>query len=150
MASDEDWQRAERALRRAVQVVAAHGAASERGRLGFARVPLGRMMNRTDYWTAFSIARETGLTIDEVVQQVMRKPERSGPSVDEYVELYGHLVRACRPGQREPVIAKLLGWSWKRIVRTWPGRAFFSLQDDYLGVISRVRGAAGDLIARCG
>lgn len=121
----------------------------------------GPRMARASYNAAFvldlpvfrSLAKELGEAWTELVRNAEYAATPLGVRLerrhmeDAAEEIVAVVDKLPKP-QREVVIRKAAGMSWKRIVRDLPNRAFFSMEDDYSAALGRIWVEAGDAVRR--
>jgi len=114
------------------------------GKLGFAQLDYGRLFVR-DRWTLFAIARELGCTIEELIEPPVPASESRvvwGDLVEASDVVMG-AARSLREPIRQVTLLRAAGLGWRKIQRALPGRASFSLAEDYVLGIERVAILAG-------
>jgi hypothetical protein len=128
------------ALRLAVRVEQIERRRTDSRRLGFAQVDYGRLFVR-DEWTLFSIARELGCTIADLLPPKETDRGESRATWSSLVEASERLLSVAR-GLPEPirsiVLLSAVGLGLRRIAARLPGRALFSLAEDLARGVARV------------
>lgn len=141
-----------RALRAAWVLIATDP--EPRPRLGFAQPKMFSSYQVHDYWTLFALAREMGVTVSEVKDELS-----SGfSSCDRLVltmrrEAAYRLVEVLSALPRpvvEVVQAKARGDGWRKINKLLPGRAFFSVMDDLKAGIKHLVKSCGPEVRELG
>lgn len=115
-------------------------------RLGFPRASSGFGDRETSsYWVLVGMARELGCTLDELRAEQSPSGQVARIEVAAAREaayfLLGEAVR-LPPQQRDVVVARARGRSWRAILRALPGRAHFSVVEDFRAGCRRLASVA--------
>jgi hypothetical protein len=108
-------------------------------KLGFAQLDYGRLFVR-DRWTLFAIAREIGCSVEDLLEPPQPSPE-SRVAWRDIVDASEKIMGAARSLPDQLKLVTLLragGLGWRKIGKALPGRALFSLADDYERGIRRI------------
>lgn len=101
-------------------------------KLGFAQLDYGRLFVR-DRWTLFAIARELGCSVEEL----MEPPQQSQESrvvwsqIIDASESLMSAARSLREPIRQIILLRASGMGLRKIGIALPGRAPFSLAEDF-------------------
>lgn len=103
-------------------------------------------LNSMSYWTLVGMSRELGCTIDELRAEqqggsLMRRAELQMLR-DAAEEVMLTILRLPQP-QREVLLLRIHGRSWKQIVKLTPGRVYFSILDDFKTACRRLEYECG-------
>lgn len=113
-------------------------------KLGFSAPSYNSMFVR-DYWTLFALAVDGEFSLDELIMD-QKSDMWARFDREQVVECALALARAVgelpAPVQ-DVVLLRASGLSWARMVRARPGRAYWSMVDDW-------KAAAATLSERCG
>jgi hypothetical protein len=132
--SQERLRTCDAALRLAVAVIQIEQARRPSARLGYTQINYGRLFIR-DRWTLFSIARELGCQVSEILSAPDDK--RSSGDAPRWSELVSaaesilSVVNARPAHVRMILVHRAGGKSWRQIEALLPGRVMFSIQEDY-------------------
>lgn len=122
------------ALRLAVAVIQIEQARRPSARLGYTQINYGRLFIR-DRWTLFSIARELGCTVADIVAPPDEQSRTSdAPRWNELVDAAESILAIvnARPAHvRQILVYRAGGLRWRQIEALLPGRVMFSIQEDY-------------------
>ena len=153
------WQIAvEDALAHAFRVALPRANSCVSSRLGFSAPSYSRSFSH-GYETLFDIAKDCcpaskdlGAYFDDLLKDRTGTPgswdRLAGEMREERaLELVEHVLRLAQP-QREVVVLRSSGMEWKRLVKALPGRAYFSIVEDYEAALRSIWARADDLVSQ--
>jgi hypothetical protein len=135
----QNFDLAAQALLRAFVVEQIEKTRTYTRKLGFAHLDYGRLFIR-DKWTLFAIARELGCTVEDLLEPPQPAPESrvAWSEIAEASESLMAIARGLPPMMREVTLLRATGLGWRKIGKALPGRASFSLAQDYADGIALV------------
>jgi hypothetical protein len=120
--------------------------------LGFGRPAMAQLCVRN--WEFFvSLSAELGEHTEDTIYDAELSAVSDWPRIerqhmeDAALELLS-AVQTLPPPVRDVVVRRSRGWSWTAISAGLPGRAYFSLTDDWAAAVRLVWSSHGDLVRR--
>ena len=139
MNNDDRLRACDLALKLAILIISIEQKRRPSARLGFTQINYGRLFVR-DRWTLFAIARELGCEVREILAPPEQRSTSDSPRWPELVSAAERVLAVVTQADartREIIRHRAGGRSWNDLARLLPGRATFSIRDDYETAITR-------------